>query len=179
MAGFERDDIYSANNLGLAYLDGSGVPKDPATALQLFKHASEGGHPLAPNNIGRLYFTGEGVKKDVGEAVTWYKLGAERGDSWAASNLGWIYTEGPKQLKDADQSAWYYGLAVALDPYGQNGDAAVKLGTIPDKVKARLIKKLVADGDSAEIPTGSTLDTTIVLLQRRAWQSRNPRQDLF
>ena len=178
-AGFERDDIYSANNLGLAYLEGLGVPKDPTTALQLLKHASEGGHPFAPNNIGRLYFAGDGVKKDIREAIKWYQLGAERGDSWAASNLGWVYSKGPDQMKDVDQSAWYYGLAVALDPFGQNSEAAAMLNAFPDKVKARLIKKLIADSGRADIPTGSTLDGTIMLLQRQAWQSRNPRQDLF
>lgn len=178
-AALERGDIYAMNNLGLAYLEGQGVKRDPATALALFKRASEGGHPSAPNNIGRMYFSGQGVKKKLDEAMKWYRTGAERGDTWAASNLGWIFLNGPKQVRDADLAALYYGLAVALDSYGDNSEASSTLKSLPQKAKAQAIKHLVTELGNDAIETGADLDSTLVLLERKAWQKRNPRLDLF
>jgi TPR repeat protein len=178
-AALLRDDIYAMNNLGLAYLEGQGVSKNTAKAFELFKRASEGGHPAAPGNIGRMYFNGSGLKKDIAKAVTWYETGAERGDTWAASNLGWIFANGPDRFRDIKKATHYYGLAVALDAYGSNPDAAAALKELPDHAKAEIIKNLVLKMGSDGLETASSLDSTLALLERKAWQHRNPRLDLF
>jgi TPR repeat protein len=178
-AGLARGDIYSMNNLGIASLEGAGIKKDLKKALRYFTGASDGGHPGAPNNIGRMYFNGNGVKKDVGEAIRWYDLGAQRGDTWAASNLAWVYASGPKNLKDSDKSVSYYALAAALDVYGDNPEAASRLKALSDDAKAREIKRLIAEIGSAEGATSTTLDGTLLILERKAWEAHNPRQDLF
>jgi TPR repeat protein len=178
-AALARNDIYAMNNMGLAYLDGEGVKKDTATALALFTRASEGGHPEAPGNIGRMYFNGSGIKKDLKQAVHWYEIGAERGDTWAASNLGWIFQNGPDRTRNIAKAALYYGFAVALDAYGRNPDAAAALKRLPEKAKAEAVKHLVAEIGNDGLETASDLDGTLVLLERKAWQRRNPRLDLF
>jgi TPR repeat protein len=178
-AGLERGDIYSMNNLGIAYLEGGGVKKDPKLALRYFMGASEGGHPGAPNNIGRMYFNGSGAKKDVREAIHWYETGAERGDTWAAANLAWIYAKGPKNARDVDKSVQYYALAAALDVYGENPEAAAQLKALSDDAKAREIKRLIAEVGTAEGAASTTLDGTLLILARKAWEAHNPRQDLF
>jgi len=178
-AGLDRGDIYSMNNLGIAYLEGAGVKKDPKRALRYFMGASESGHPGAPNNIGRMYLNGSGVKKDIKEAVRWYELGAERGDTWAAANLAWVYVNGPKDLRDSGKSVTYYALAAALDVYGDNPEAAAALKALSDDAKAREIKRLIAETGAADAAASTTLDGTLLILARKAWEAHNPRQDLF
>jgi TPR repeat protein len=160
-------------------MEGQGVSKNTTKALDLFERASDGGHPSAPGNIGRMYFNGSGVKKDVAKAAKWYEAGAERGDTWAASNLGWIFANGPDRFRDINKATRYYGLAVALDAYGSNPDAAAALRELPDRAKAETIKDLIAEIGGDGLETASSLDSTLVLLERKAWQHRNPRLDLF
>ena len=123
-------------------------------------------------------FNGNGIKKNIGEAIKWYELGAERGDTWAAANLAWLYAKGPKDVKDADKSVSYYALAAALDVYGENPEATAALKALPDAAKAQEIKRLIAEVGS-DGTTASSLDGTLLILERKAWEARNPRQDLF
>ena len=178
-ASLARNDIYAMNNLGFAYLEGNGVKRDAGKALAFFAQAAEGGHPQAPGNIGRLYMKGEGVKKDVSRAVEWYAMGAERGDTWAASNLAWVYKNGPQRLRDIDKATHFYGLAVALDAYGSNTDAITALKALPDSAKAKAIKSLIGEIGGDGLETATDLNSTLLLLERKAWQNRNPRLDLF
>ncbi|TGR16236.1 tetratricopeptide repeat protein, partial [Mesorhizobium sp. M8A.F.Ca.ET.197.01.1.1] len=46
-AGVERQDMYSMNLLGRNYLAGTGVEKDPKTALSLFQKSMDLGQPYA------------------------------------------------------------------------------------------------------------------------------------
>ena len=57
--------------LGLAYLGGLHVEKDPQTAEVLIKSAAEAGLPEAVNKIAEMYATGDGVKRDFPTAITW------------------------------------------------------------------------------------------------------------
>jgi hypothetical protein len=70
-------------------------------------------------------------------------------------------------------------LAVALDSYGDNSEASSTLKSLPQKAKAQAIKHLVTELGNDAIETGADLDSTLVLLERKAWQKRNPRLDLF
>lgn len=178
-AALARGDIYAMRNLGIAYLDGKGVARDPTTALALFKKASEGGHPGAPTSIGAMYFNGNGVKKDLAEAIKWYELGTERGDFQAASNLAWIYGQGPAKLRNGEKAAWYASLAVGLDVYGENPAAKTALRALPSAAKKQTMKKLAAEVGNDNLETSASLDETLALLARKAWQLRNPRLDLF
>jgi TPR repeat protein len=178
-ASMARGDIYGIRNMGDAYLQGIGVEKDPATALALFKKAAEGGHPGAPTDIGAMYYNGNGVDKNLDEAITWYEQGAERGNQRAAANLGWIFAQGPKDHRDVTRAVQYAALAVALDIYGTDKDSMRNLAALPDKAKSSAVKKLIATVGIDNIETSSDLNQTIVMLSRKAWQTRNPRLDLF
>lgn len=81
-------------NLGLMYLQGDGVPKDPIEAAKLFRCAAENGMAIAQFNLGVLYDTGEGVAKDSIEAIKWYRAAAEQGLALAQFNLGSMYRSG-------------------------------------------------------------------------------------
>lgn len=178
-AAFARGDIYAMRNLGIAYREGKGVKKDITNALALFKKASDGGHPSAPTDIGAMYFKGDGVKKDLAEAIRWYELGAERGDPWAASNLAWIYSKGPNNVRDVGKAAGYSSLSVALDVYNANPKEKAALKAMSADAKKSAIKTLVATFGVDNLETSADMDSTLVILSRKAWQLRNPRVDLF
>ncbi len=178
-ASMDRGDIYGIQNMANAYLTGKGVEKDPATALALYKAASEAGHPYAPTDIGAMYFNGDGVKKNLDEAIKWYEIGAERGSRTAASNLGWIYSEGPKPKRDIVRAVQFTALSAALDFFSQDKDIRVKLGQLPETAKSDAVKVLIKTIGADNVVTANSLDETLVLLTRKAWQLRNPRLDLF
>jgi hypothetical protein len=101
MPGFrqqaETGDARPELRLGLAYIAGEGVPKDPAEAARLFRKAAEEGNATAQACLGELYYKGVGVEKDLPEAARWYRMGAEQGYAPAQYNLGvlWEKGEGP------------------------------------------------------------------------------------
>jgi TPR repeat protein len=178
-ASMARGDIYGIRNMGDAYLRGIGVEKDSVTALALFTKAANGGHPGAPTDIGAMYFSGNGVAKNMDEAIKWYEMGAERGNQQAAANLGWIYAKGPEDHRDVARAVHYVALALALDTYGKDKKSKAELAALPEKAKTSAMKKLVATVGIENIETTDDLDLTLVLLSRKAWQTRNPRLDLF
>lgn len=178
-ASLARGDIYAMRNMAIAYLEGKGVSKDATTALALFQKASDGGHPSAPTDIGAMYYGGNGVKKDIATAISWYEKGAERGDTWAAGNLAWIYSKEPKVDHDQVKAAGFAGLAVALDTYSSNKKAKETLAALSAKDKATAVKQLVSEIGADNLETAGDVDTTLVMLSRKAWQMRNPRLDLF
>ena len=76
-------------------------------------------------------------------------------------------------------AAFFFGiLAAALDVYGENPEATAALKALPDTAKAQEIKRLMAEVGS-DGTTASSLDGTLLILERKAWEARNPRQDLF
>lgn len=175
-AGAQRNDIYSIDNLAIAYANGQGVPQDVNKALGLFKIAIDGGHPLAPNELGRLYFNGIGVPKDIKEAAKWYRLGADRGDAYAASNLAFILAGGLAGKADPAGASRLYGLAASLGDPAQNADARKALAGLPVPAKRAAIAAMVAE---LKLKPGKADDATVIDLARRAWEATNPRHDLF
>lgn len=87
-----RNDIYGYANMGFVYLNGlGGLPKDPQKAMDLFRQASDGGHPTAPSSIGRMYNSGSAPGgSDFAKAIEWYDLALTRGDAWGGANGAWI-----------------------------------------------------------------------------------------
>lgn len=73
--GFFKADRY----IGLAYLNGYGVAKDPAQAFAAFTRASEK-DITGQYWLGYCYENGIGTAKDMRQAVYWYQKSAQRGD---------------------------------------------------------------------------------------------------
>jgi TPR repeat protein len=67
-------------NLAFLFLDGQGVPPDPAQAALWFRRAAEQGNPEAQQNLGTLYREGRGVERSVVEAAKWYRLAGAQAD---------------------------------------------------------------------------------------------------
>jgi len=70
-------DSNAEYNLGVLYMKGLGVAKDPARALRWYRKAAAGGNALAKFGLGVMYATGVGVPQDYLEARMWFDLAVE------------------------------------------------------------------------------------------------------
>ncbi len=80
-------ELVSCNVLGLMYLTGEGVTRDPARALPLYMRACDGGLSGACINLGVMYQTGEGVTQNLARAAELYERACSSGDLTGCDNL--------------------------------------------------------------------------------------------
>ena len=85
---------------GQMLLDGTGVAKDPAAALDWFTRAAAQHHLLAINMVGRCYDLGWGTKIDKARAAECYRNAAERGLDWGMYNYATLLTLGEGVAED-------------------------------------------------------------------------------
>jgi uncharacterized protein len=127
-------------NLGIAYANGRGVPKDYVEAVKWVRKAAEQNDVPAQSVLGICYFKGQGVKKDYTEAVKWFRKAAEQNDVRAQNNLGFSYERGLGVAKDYVEAVkWYRKAAEQNDALAQSnlGTAyAQGLGVAKDYVEA-------------------------------------------
>ena len=72
----EQGNADAQFSLGVAYLDGRGVPENDAEAVRWFRMAAEQGQADAQFNLGRMYVDGQGVVQDDVRAYLWFNLAA-------------------------------------------------------------------------------------------------------
>jgi TPR repeat protein len=111
----DQGDVEAQFNLGLLYLDGHGVPKSYAEAVDWFRRAAEQGYAAAQHNLGAMYATGHGVKRDYIQAYKWFNICAAQGNSGCASQRDLI----AKKLKHG-QIDEAQRLAVQFTPEREN-----------------------------------------------------------
>jgi TPR repeat protein len=80
-------------DLGLMYLRGEGITKNPDEAVKWFRLSAEQGNDIAQSHLGLCYFEGVGVSKDNEEAYVWLALAAAQGDKLAPGMLDKLETE--------------------------------------------------------------------------------------
>lgn len=80
---FEHDYIPAISNLGMMYLNGTGVPKDSRQATALLERAAKGGNMVAAENLGRAYEFGLGVGFNRHKAIDWYQKAERMGSAQA------------------------------------------------------------------------------------------------
>ncbi|MEZ5723456.1 MAG: SEL1-like repeat protein, partial [Paracoccaceae bacterium] len=73
--------------LGCAYAEGLGVPRNPRTALRWFLKSAEQGHAEAQTAVGYCYLNGEGTAGDDDQAVLWLRRALESGSTDARRYL--------------------------------------------------------------------------------------------
>lgn len=140
------------HNLGVAYENGMGVPKDLAKAAYWYKKGAENGDVSAQSNLGTLYLEGGGVDKDFKKAFYWFEKAASQGDIEAYINLGLMYFEGlgvPKNLVNS-----YFFLYMAANHGGREVPLANKnLSMVMKKISPSQLeqgKKLVNEALSMQ-----------------------------
>jgi TPR repeat protein len=103
-------------NLGLAYDNGWGVPKDYSKAKEWYEKSAAAGNGHAMGRLGFLYEDGRGVPKDYAEAKEWYEKGAATGAGDAMACIGFLYGKGWGVPQDfAKEKEWYEKSAATGD----------------------------------------------------------------
>jgi TPR repeat protein len=104
-----RAEIADAQHaLGVLYLRGRGVSRDPAEAALWLKRAADNGNPAGEVEYAILLFNGDGVTADEGVAARYFRRAAAKGNAIAQNRLARLYATGrgvPKNVVEA--AAWH------------------------------------------------------------------------
>lgn len=107
--------------LGMAYMQGNGVPQDVARGFLLIKGAAELGNHEAQNNLAVCYTNGYGVEANSALAFKWYETAAISGYAIAQNNLGDCYFNGVGCKEDKYEAVrWYRRAAFQGDVSAQS-----------------------------------------------------------
>lgn len=110
--------------LGLAYLRGKVVSKDPIQALKWLESAASQNHLRAQVQIAVLYGTGSGVRQNYKKAFDLFSTAAKQGFANAQFNLAYLYEKGLGVSQSFEQAKKYYLLAAQQ----QESNAQTNLG---------------------------------------------------
>jgi localization factor PodJL len=106
-------DPHAQYEVALRYIEGRGVPQDPAAAADWFERAARQGLAPAQFRLGGLYEKGLGVRKDLSAASRFYLAAGEAGHAKALHNLGVLYAEGIDGKPDYKAAAGWFRKAAA------------------------------------------------------------------
>jgi TPR repeat protein len=107
-------------DIGLSYLQGSGVTRNDTEALKNIRAAADRGFAPAQVAIGYFYENGELVLSDPQQAIAWYKKAAAQNDVISLMSLGRMYYTGYKVSRDLDEAAkWLQRAADRGEPISQ------------------------------------------------------------
>ena len=107
--------------LGLRYLNGDGVAKNPIEACKWFTKAATRGYVPAIGHLGWLHKCGEGTTKDLAKALNLFQEAAQRGCAASQANLAYMLANGEGTRQDQVQAKnWFQqaasqGLSCAQD----------------------------------------------------------------
>lgn len=93
--------------LALCMLNGTGLPKDEVTAVELIKELYDKGTGAGTYALANLYERGEHIKKDLAKAFTLYKEAAEKEWLPAFTQVGKCYYYGLGTKTDYAQAFYY------------------------------------------------------------------------
>lgn len=95
-------------------LDGHGVARDPAQAVQWFEHAARKNDPMSLNMLGQCHAHGWGVPANPLLAAYWFRLAALGGLDWGMYNYATALTLGQGVTQDrAAALDWFRRAAAA------------------------------------------------------------------
>ncbi|WP_210397403.1 tetratricopeptide repeat protein [Motiliproteus sediminis] len=97
--------------LGMSYLAGQGVGRDPRQALRWLEPLAERGHARAQYHVGEIYMNGAGVAEERAWAVHWYERSARLGYAKAQFAAGVAYASGMGGVTDLQQGFFWLRLA--------------------------------------------------------------------
>jgi len=99
-----RETKLSAEDLGVVFANGDGVPQDYAEARRWFQKAATAESHAAMNHLGVMHAEGLGVTRDDVQARLWFEKAAAYGNDEAMFNLGNLHRKG---LCYAEARLWY------------------------------------------------------------------------
>ena len=132
----DRGSLGAKALLGICYVTGNGVAKNPILAVKMLKEAANQGQSYAQLWLGYCYSNGDGVEQDDVLAASFFQKAADQGESKAQYEIGQCYLNGIGVRKDveiafkwfkksSDQGnidgqtelglCYYYGRGVSID----------------------------------------------------------------
>lgn len=109
----DRGDPDAQFELGLRYLTGEGVKKDPKKGVQWLEQAAQAGHLRAQYVYGSLFEDGVTLPKDPAKAVEWYQKAANSGFPMAQHSVGVAHELGQGVEKNSEKAAEWFAKAAA------------------------------------------------------------------
>ena len=107
----ELGHAQAAYELGLAYIEGSGVPEDLELSAKWINRAADLGDPGAEFLVGSSFYAGIGVEQDVPRGLSFLERAAVQGHPKAQFLLGQAYVDGIGVQENAQWAARWYGKA--------------------------------------------------------------------
>ena len=148
----QQGDARAQNELGVRFYFGTGVDKNPVTAVKWFTAAAKGGVAKAQYNLGILCEKGEGVLEDDAEAVKWFTKAAVQGFPLAQADLGAMYLIGKGVKQDFLRAyAWMNLAEFNGNAKAKRAKALLARRMTPPQVNAaqELSRKLAKDNPKA------------------------------
>ena len=102
------------SDLGVAFVKGRGVIRNPQKAFELFMRAAVAGNAFAMQNVGSIYADGVVVKRDRSKALEWYEKSIEAGNASALGAAGVQYFNGVDGAPNYKLAAEYFQQAADL-----------------------------------------------------------------
>ena len=93
-AAAEAGDPRAQHDLGVFYMNGTGVPQSTELALFWWNKSASQGDPIAQTKLGWCYFEGRGVPTSHSVAAEWFRAAADQGIAEAQFSLAWLYLNG-------------------------------------------------------------------------------------
>jgi TPR repeat protein len=94
--------------LGVLYLKGRGMPRNPAEAARLFERAAQNGSPVGEVEYAILLFNGDGVTKNESMAARYFRRAAAKGNAIAQNRLARLLASGRGvPVNKIDAAAWH------------------------------------------------------------------------
>jgi len=100
----QHETKLSAEDLGVMFANGDGVPQDYAEARRWFQKAATAESHAAMNHLGVMHAEGLGVARDDSKARLWFEKAAAYGNDEAMYNLGNLHRKG---LRYKEARIWY------------------------------------------------------------------------
>ncbi len=172
----KEPDGEATTTLAQCFLDGRGVPRDPALAILLTERAARKGFGPGARLRGEIAEDGLGVPPDAALATEWYRRSAELGDRTAMVRLAYRLFDGTAVAPDARQAVGWLEKGVAAGETEGCSLLAVMLfrgeGTAPEPARARRL--FVEAGDISRLPALFTsLEDEALRFRRAATGPRN------
>ena len=111
-------------SIGLLYLEGRGVERNPAEGRRWFRLAAEQGFAPAQTAMGLIFASGRDVPRDFVELVKWFERAAQGGDARGQRFLAIAYRQGDGVARDPAKAVEW--LRKAADQ--RDAEAQVLLG---------------------------------------------------
>ncbi|MDR3458359.1 MAG: tetratricopeptide repeat protein [Verrucomicrobiae bacterium] len=114
----EAGQPVAAHRLGVMYVLGQGVDKDPAEAVKWYTRAAEQGQGESQHGLGLRYLWGDGTDKDPQQAAVWLTAAANQGIPDSATWLADMYWNGNGVQTDPVEA--YKWMLLAGDKFNIN-----------------------------------------------------------